>query len=206
MKRFINNPEKHASPGSPVLRDLIYGWDNELWSGLEAFLCACIQDVLNAEGPVLECGSGLSTLLIGTVAQKRHLRIWSLEGSKEWGEKVTQNMHRFKLDSVELCVAPIISYGEYDWYDAPFERFPEKFSLIICDGPPSTTKGGRNGLVEVLKTRIAPGSVLLLDDAHRSEETAMARHWASDYNASLSIYGDKKPYFRLVIKAPEGKR
>ena len=202
MKSFINNPEKCAYPGSPVLRRLIYGWDNTLWSGLEEFLCACIHDVLKTEGPVLECGSGLSTILIGAVAKNRRIKIWSLESTEEWGSKVAKNLERYKLDSVHLCVTPIIRYDEYDWYDAPFDKFPDRFALIICDGPPSTTNGGRSGLVQVLKTRVGAGCVVLLDDASRSEEEALAKRWEADFSASLNIIGEKKPYFRMVIQSP----
>jgi hypothetical protein len=47
--------------------------------------------------------------------------------------------------------------------------------------------------------RLAPGCVLLLDDAEREGEQDVARRWETAWGASLEVLGTAKPYFRLTL-------
>ena len=196
---FLQQPEACAQPGSAVLKDLIYGWGNEVWGAPDEFLAECIQQALAVSGPVLECGSGLSTLVVGAIAQKRGQSHWALEHLPEWGAKVQQWLDRYSLDAVKLCVAPVKNHGAFSWYDAPLAALPLSFSLVICDGPPGNTVGGRYGLVPVMKPRLSPGCVLLLDDAHREHERAIAACWKTDLGSSLELCGRERPYIRMTL-------
>jgi hypothetical protein len=57
---------------------------------------------------------------------------------------------------------------------------PKQFSLVICDGPPGSTKGGRYGLLPVMGDRLPPGSTILLDDAGRADEAKLIKRWESE--------------------------
>jgi hypothetical protein len=57
---------------------------------------------------------------------------------------------------------------------------PPAFQLVICDGPPGETPGGRYGLWPVLGQRLAPGAVILLDDADRPGEEEVLRRWSTE--------------------------
>ncbi len=146
MRRFQKSPEMCTRPGNSVVSDLIYGWGNEAWSALDEYLAACIDHALNANGPILECGSGLSTILVGSIANQRGIDYWALEHSELWAAKTQRYLDEFSVDSVTLCVKPLATCGDYSWYDAPLELMPNRFALVICDGPPADTKGGRSGL------------------------------------------------------------
>ncbi|MHC4846180.1 MAG: hypothetical protein ACYTCU_08465, partial [Planctomycetota bacterium] len=67
------------------------------------------------------------------------------------------------------------------------------------DGPPGDTRGGRYGLFPLMGGRLAPGCVLLLDDAEREGEQDVARRWETAWGASLEVLGTAKPYFRLTL-------
>lgn len=200
MKSFIKNPEACAVAGHPVLLNLIYSWGNEGWSALDEYLATCINHALAADGPVLECGSGLSTLLLGAVAQKKGHYYWALEHTAAWGTKLQTYLDAYNLDAVVLCVKPLKDFGEYSWYDAPLASMPDNFSLAICDGPPGTTKGGRYGLVPIMKARFGPRCVILLDDAIREEEVASAARWKTELGAELEMLGSAKPYIKLTLQ------
>ena len=176
MKRFLRDPEAHAVPGDPVLGDLIRGWGNEDWSALDEYLSACITEVAVSAGPVLECGSGLSTLLAGAVAMKRGIKYTALEHSPDWAERVRRSLETYNIKGVELIVSPLVDHGEFDWYDVDGASLPEP-ALIICDGPPGTTRGGRYGLASILKNRVKDGCLILLDDAGRTQEIEIAHRW-----------------------------
>jgi hypothetical protein len=178
---------------------LVYGWGNEDWSALDEYLAACINHTLDLRGPILECGSGLSTILVGAIAKKRGQRHWALEHTPEWASKVERYLNRYKLDSVVLCMVPLKDYGAFCWYDAPLELMPGSFALVICDGPPGSTKGGRYGLVPIMKERLEAGSVILLDDASREQERVIADRWKSELGASLETCGSIKSYIKMEV-------
>jgi predicted O-methyltransferase YrrM len=199
MRRYLRDPVRALDPGTTTLKDLVYGWDNESWSAQDEYLCACIDAALETPGPILECGSGLSTILIGAIAQRRGAPHWALEHTPEWATRVGGTLTRFRVTAAQLHVAPLRDYGEYVWYDPPRDELPRQFTLVICDGPPGATPGGRLGLVPEMHQRMAPGSVILLDDAAREGERAIARRWEDRLGATGEIRGSRKPYLRLVL-------
>ena len=200
MRRFIRDPESCAHTGDPVLIGLIYGWGNEGWSAPDEYLAACIRHALSSSGPILECGSGLSTILIGLIGKNRGQSHWALEHSPEWAVRVQRMLTRYKLGSaVVLCANPLRDYGDFCWYDPPLESMPSVFDLVICDGPPGSAKGGRYGLVPIMKDRFNPGCVILLDDASREQERAIADRWKTELGASVEIRGTSKPYIKMTV-------
>ena len=178
MKRFMQNPESSIQQGKSIISDLIYGWGNEGWSAMEEYLECCIEHALTSNGPMLECGSGLSTVMLGAIAQR---------------------LDRYKINSVNLSSNPLKDYGGFSWYDPPLATMPKSFALVICDGPPGNTKGGRYGLVPIMKDRMKSGCIVLLDDASRDEEQAIARRWQTELGASSETLGQSKPYIKITL-------
>lgn len=199
LKKFGRSPEKFTNPSHPIFDELIYGWGNSGWSGSNEYLAECIGRSLRSSGPTLECGSGLSTLLLGIIAQARGDSHWALEHIPSWAAKVQGHIDKFGIDSVHLSTRPLKDYGEYCWYDVPLESMPKTFSLVICDGPPGETKGGRYGMVPVMRQRLGPGCIILLDDGEREQERAVAKRWEAELQASSKQLGEKKPYIELRL-------
>jgi hypothetical protein len=198
MKQFIKNPATFAQPGNPVLADLIYGWGNEKWSALDEYLASCINHAVISPGAILECGSGLSSILIGAVAKKQNLRHLVLEHNPEWAAKVQACLDRYKLNTTIHC-KPLVDYGDFYWYDLQGRAGADNFFLIICDGPPGSTKGGRYGLIPTMRKSLASGCVILLDDAGREAELEAAKRWAAELSTSFSIQGINKPFIKIVL-------
>jgi hypothetical protein len=198
MRKFLRDPAAPDVRRDGVLHGLIYGWGNESWSAMDEYLAACIQSALVTKGPILECGSGLSSLVVGAIAKRRGIGHWALEHSPEWAAKVQRHLDRYRIDSANVCVAPLKNYGEFDWYDPPIGSLPESFGLVICDGPPYWNKGGRFGLVPVLRSKLNPPCVILLDDATREQERTIAKRWAAELGASNQTLGTAKPYMKLT--------
>ena len=197
MGRFLEDPGALGVPTAPLLTELIRSWGNAAWSAREGFLAACVSHALAARGPILECGSGLSTLLVGAIAQRRGLAHWVLEHDPAWAGRARAELEALGLDSVVLCREPLRDYGDFCWYDPPLAAMPRDFALVVCDGPPGRTRGGRFGLVPVMGGRFRPGCVILLDDAHREPERLIAGAWAAALGAALALMGPGRPYLRL---------
>lgn len=200
MNKFLLNLERGLPFDRRVIFDLIYGWDNEAWSADTEYLIACLEQAQICRGPILECGSGLSTLLIGAVAQKSGNVLCSLEHHADWGNRVAGLLKRYAINSVQLSVHPLKDYADFTWYEPPSESTRGKYALVICDGPPGTTRGGRYGLVPIMKPQLAPGCIILLDDAGRVQEQAIADRWAGELNSRNETLGSNKPYIRIELR------
>jgi hypothetical protein len=199
MRRFLADPQAAVQSGSSVLPDLIDGWGNSGWSALDEYLRIGVEHVFRSDGAVLECGTGLSTLVLGAAAQRRGIEYWALEHLPEWSEKLGQQLERYDV-SVQVSTRPLRSYVGFDWYDPPLYEMPPQFSLVVCDGPPSRTMGGRYGLVPVMRRRLKPGCIILLDDAAREHEREIARLWRSELPAETEFLDGAKPLIRLKVR------
>ena len=79
-------------------------------------------------------------------------------------------------------------YNDFDWYDITDVPLPENFSLVLCDGPPGTTFGGRYGLIPIMAGRLSK-SIILLDDFNRIEEKSIVSKWSGALNFSVKPTG-----------------
>ena len=173
-------------PSRGLLGDLLVGWGNEGFAAETDYLEEVSRQAARTGGPVLECGSGLTTIMLGLLAGRRGIQTWSLEHFAEWQARVTSVLDRFEIPSVHICSVPLRSYGEFAWYDPPLAEMPKEFQLVICDGPPGSTAGGRYGLLPVMGERLPAGSVILLDDATRPGEIEVLRRWTNETKLSVS--------------------
>lgn len=169
------------------------------WSGKPEFLAECVTRALRCTGPILECGSGLSTLLVGAIATQRGQSLWSLEHNSEWAAKLRPLIEGMKFASVRLIECELRDHGDYLWYDPPLDLMPDQFALVICDGPPGHGKGGRYGLVPIMRERLAPGCIVLLDDADREEDLRIAVRWTEELSANLHSIGDRNSFCKISL-------
>jgi len=197
MREFRSDPEKWLFPDSPIIRELIRGWSNEGWSAKEEFLVVCGQHALATNGPILECGSGLTTILLGVIADRLGQTVWSLEHIPEWGQRVQKTLKKLNIQSVNVDIRPLRDFGGFSWYDVP--TVLPQFSLVVCDGPPAHTHGGRYGLVPIMRSKLKPGAVILLDDAVRKQEQLIASRWAVELKTDYRILGTAMSYVRLTV-------
>jgi hypothetical protein len=199
MKKILDDPG-HNLDDPKILADLSYGWGNPSHSANPDFLLACAKCAAQAKLPILECGSGLTTIIAGIVAQKSGNTVWALEHMKSWYNRLKKYLNMYKIDSVKLTYTPLADYGDFTWYRPPLEAMPEEFSLVICDGPPGDNKGGRYGLVPIMKRKLAPGCVILFDNANRKTEQENVARWGEQINMSCETRGKIVPYYIIRVK------
>jgi len=197
LRRISQLPEGQL-PSRELLHELQVGWGNESFAARYDYLEEVIDRAARTSGPILECGSGLTSLLLGLYAGRRNVRTWSLEHIPEWHAHVTAALKRYRISGVDVCLAPLREYGDFQWYDPPLDKLPETFSLIVCDGPPGTIQGGRYGLLPVLGTRLGADTVILLDDADREAETEVLSRWAAERNMRVTLQTSPTGAFALV--------
>ena len=185
-------------PSRETLARLLTGWDNDGMAADLDYVAEVAAMAAATEGPVLECGSGLTTVILGLLAGRRGVGIWSLEHHPEWHARVRAILQRHAIPGVNVCLAPLRDYGAFSWYELPASGLPEKFRLVICDGPPESTPGGRYGLVPILGERLTSGAQILLDDANRPSESEALRRWTAETGASVALREMPTGSFALV--------
>jgi hypothetical protein len=171
-----------TAPGRNQLAELVETWDNDGFTADVEYLQKVCEFAAATPGPVLECGSGLTTVLLSILAGQRGVNICALEHIADWRnrqQKILQNSPS-PGTRVELC--RLIPYEGFDWYELPRE-FPDQFRLVICDGPPGNTRGGRYGFFPVCGRRLSADCTILLDDAERSEERSVVHRWSNEFGA-----------------------
>jgi hypothetical protein len=188
-------------PSRELLEALRVAWENESWSGRTKYLEAVVQWASLTPGPILECGTGLTTILLGLFAGQRGIPIWSLEHNVEWYERMNEVLRRYRVPEVEICFAPLQQYGSFSWYQPPLDRLPESFKLVICDGPPErTTSGGRYGLLPVMDSRLSSDAVILVDDVDPDAESTVVTRWLSERSAIRKFWrGEPLHSFALIV-------
>lgn len=187
-----------AVPSRELLTKLRLGWDNQGWDAKLDYFEEIAKRAVATEGPILECGSGLTTLVLGQLAGRRKVETWSLEHHTGWHQRVSKAIERHHVPGVNLCFSPLRDYERFNWYDPPLAKMPANFSLVICDGPPDLAKGGRYGLLPILGSRIQSGAVILFDDAKEPGQPEVLRRWMAERGASVELRETEEVSFALV--------
>jgi hypothetical protein len=187
-------------PSVWAMRLLRATWGNRLGAAAADYLAAVARSVRTVRPRhVLECGSGLTTLLLGTMAREGRYLVLSLEDDATWTARVQGEVRRLHLESVRVVHAPLARRGDYGWYsiDGVSGQMPARFDLVVCDGPMSTTPGGRFGLLPVLHERL-DGAFILLDDASRPGEQAVLDRWKAEFGAEVTVRPNYKRGLAVV--------
>lgn len=158
----------------PAVRILRRMWGNFSFTAPEEYLLRLCTEVqrMPPGSMAVECGSGLSTLILREMLPPE--RFLSLESEESW-LKDLQAKAGDELPSV--VHAPLRDYGEFEWYSLP-QMNGTPISLVVCDGPKrDDCRGGRVGMLDVLKPYLAERFTLLVDDAHIIQGHEPLQQW-----------------------------
>ncbi len=181
-----------------ALAALRRGWGNGHYSGHLEYLVEAFQRASRASGPILECGSGCSTIALAVAAQRAGVRLTTLEHSREWFERIEGSLRELGLDSTCLVWSSLRDFGEFEWYDVTVTNGEEPFAVVVCDGPPGGTRGGRAGLLARMKARLARDTVILLDDAARDGEQQIISNWAESARLDVTMSTSAQGTFATI--------
>lgn len=198
--REISRLDAGELPTRNMLKSLSLGWGNDGYAANLDYLEEVAKGAVTATGPILECGSGLTTLLLGMLAGRRGIAVRSLEHSREWQERITALLTKSEIANVEVLNSPLRDYGDFSWYNPPLQTLPDSFHLVVCDGPPGQTKGGRYGLLPVFGKRLADGAVIVLDDADRPGELELVNRWQEEVGLTVEVFNKPAGSFARLVK------
>jgi hypothetical protein len=202
LERVMKRMSRSRAPFtfSVLWTDAIFGWGNERWTAEARYLSEVVRAAEKTKGPILECGSGLTTLLMGEVAARRGIQLHALEHDADWHARVTQALEHFGLTNVTVHLSPLREFGPFDWYDAPLSSMPNDFSLVICDGPPGVTRGGRSGMLPVMHEKLGKSFSILLDDANRPAEGQLVQEWTRELHVPPRLHTKGRGFAQIQVR------
>lgn len=137
---------------------------------------------------VVECGSGVSTLVMARTAQlqSRRTRVVALEHDQHYAQESDKLLEMHDLQAfAEIRYAPLqpvaIAGHETVWYALEQVSDLKEIGLLLVDGPPKAIgPNARYPAVPLLHGRLSDHAIVLLDDAAREDEAEVAKRWQSD--------------------------
>lgn len=150
-------------------------------------------------GDVLECGSGLSTLLLGITAGRRGHHVHTFEHDSASHKRLCRLVERYRLPNVTVHHTPIVSYGAFDWYQLPSLSLSSNFNLVICDGPAQhLTDSGRYGLFPVMRGALHPHCRVILDDSNSRIDRRVIHRWRKEHQIQVQSFGRFLQFAEIV--------
>ncbi len=188
LRSMLRRQERHVWETHNVFHTLAGGAPLPVPGGWAAStdLLGEVLRAIAAQRPqrVVELGSGLSTLVIAAALRSNgggHLV--SIDAEGDYAAVTRAQLQRQGLsDWAEVRVAPLKQLSFEDstrpWYDTSLLADLEDIDLLLVDGPPTLRRADiRYPALPYFWKRLNPGAIVLLDDAARPAERAMAEVW-----------------------------
>ncbi len=147
------------------------------YGALEDVLAMAVIMARKADGPIIETGSGLTTILMA--AANPNQTIFCLEHSKLYAQKLREMAIEAGVNNIGLCVCPI----KDGWYDLSGMDLPGHFALGLNDGPPRTI-GSRKGFYERFGHKV---DTIIADDTEDQSYREWVSEWCSDNGRSVDF-------------------
>jgi len=180
---------------------LLEAWGNKgMAAELDYLKEISTQASLLDRGMILECGSGVSTAILALYVENNlSLSMCTLEHKAKWKERVVEAIRPLgtKLN-IRILSSDLTKHSGYDWYDTK-EVPKEIISLVVCDGPPGETRGGRYGLIPEIVEYCTKDTKIILDDAQRQGEHAVLKKWQEEFSIKFDIKGTEKKFAIISI-------
>lgn len=152
----------HGRMNHLTLSDMIRAWGNEAWRADEELLTALAS--VKSPGPILECGSGLSTLVLA--AKNPDQTVTCLEHDPAWAIGVAEAAERYGLKNIQVTKTRLVN----GWYDEHLTG--SDWGMILIDGPPRDL----SNRAEIVNRVNFEGAIVIADDAQDPE-----------YSSALSV-------------------
>src|SRR5690606_16737750 len=150
-----------------------------------------LADLIEEHRPtlVLECGPGTSTVYMVMAMRGAGVdgKIVGLEHDQSFAAMTRNALESLGLmDMVEIREAPLTDWRDQEppvtWYDPAALTDLRDIELVLIDGPPkSSAPSARAPAFPLLKSRLKPGAIIVVDDARRPDEQRMIAEWLEDH-------------------------
>lgn len=172
-------PKFRSGEEAPTDYDEVFRYGSNNYAADPGVLALCVGLARKCQGPIIETGSGLSSVMMGAATDQT---IYSLEHLEFYAAQTVAWAEEAGVANVGVCYAPLKDC----WYDIEKFDLPNKFALGFCDGPPRLY-GTRMKFFDAIAPRC---TVIVVDDVTQDHNYARKVHaWATANNRAITILG-----------------
>jgi hypothetical protein len=175
MRRRNSTTLKHVADkireGKWTVKDLIEAirYDDNKFGAQEDVLALAVGFAAQADGPIIETGSGLTTVLMAAATEHT---VYCLEHHPGYAQRLRVMAAEAGTGNIGLCVCSI----KDRWYDLDGKTLPDRFAFGLNDGPPRLL-GDRARFFEIFGDRVG---AMVCDDADDDSYRAYMTTWCID--------------------------
>ncbi len=156
------------------------------FGALEDVLALCVLMARKADGPILETGSGLTTILMAAANPEQ--TVYCIEHDPGWAAQLETMAYTAGTTNIALCTQPIRN----GWYDLLDIELPERFALALVDGPPRHL-ASRMPFYEGLAGRC---ETIIVDDADDPGYAEAITAWATQAGRKIDFVDERAALIR----------
>jgi hypothetical protein len=143
------------------------------WAVDSAGLAIVVAMARKAQAPILEIGSGLSTVFMAAATDQT---VYCVEHCANFARQTAALAREAGVQNIGVCISPL----KEGWYDpAEFDGLPESFDLAFVDGPPRGM-GDRMRFFDYFDAK-----AILLDDADELAYAEKLHVWAEEHDRDI---------------------
>ena len=164
-------------------------YGNTSWTANSEYICLVIGYIINSNNRnIIELGSGLTTIIFSLISKKYKIKYFAIENNNIYYQHMNRLFDRLNIDKTNIQYTPLKNYGDYYWYDIKkLKLVEESLNLVICDGPPQTTIGGRFGLVNLIN-KLTKNGLIILDDANKDKQKNLLDYIHNNYKNLFTYF------------------
>jgi len=173
------------------------------WAGSPDFLQIIIKILLEKKPlTVVECGSGVSSVVIGYLLEKNGQgHLYSLESSDVYTSKNKTLIQQHALENqVSILYAPLIqttiNEEQKKWYDISQIADIQPIDMLIVDGP----AGDRYPVLPILHQRLSNKAIIIIDDTNREKDKENVLRWVREFPLEVEWLDTEKGTAVIGIK------
>lgn len=186
------------APTSAV-SELYAHWGDPLSQADESFLRSCLSEAAQAQGPIVQCGASLLTLVLGAVCQGEATasrQLWCLEHDAHWASVVRSWLTQYRIGNTHVITSRAQLADGFVWYGVDPARLPADLSLVLCEGARATPRG-IIGTLERLGGRLASTSTVLARHVNRAEDLRALQTWTKAHHAACVVVDRQQGFVKL---------
>lgn len=187
-----------------LVADLYAAWGDPLSQADERFLRSCMAEAGRAERAILQCGTNLSTLLLGGIcdqAEAHGKQLWCLEDNHHWAGVMRSWLTEYRIRKAHVIHSQARLFDDFVWYALDPKRLADRYSLIICDGA-NARPSGAIGTLKRLEGHFDRNFVVLARNLSGANELRTLAAWAKRRRASCVLVDKAQGFVKISSAAP----
>ncbi len=177
-------------------------WGDPLAQADERFLRSVLAEARAADGAVLQCGTSLTTLILGSICDQDDQpkkQLWCLEADPHWANMVRSWLTEYQINSAHVIHSAAKLFKSYVWYSLDPNRLAREYHLVICDGNRASVKGAV-ATVHRIADRLAQQFVILIRNVGSSADMKELAAWAKTRDATCVLVDKAEGFVKIASR------